>query len=151
MNVERLETLAKTIQKGYHVFDGKKVAFSMGTHLQELKHGSHSVDPATPNRPDLPRPMSYDMVACMIGFAALLYVAPADLVKFRTGWGGYNLDNLEVEACNILGLDGDVGYNLFYGVVDSNVTGEEAARVIRKLLISGEVDWMMIERELEYY
>lgn len=144
MNVERLEQLAATIEKGYHTFDGMKVNLNMGWFFTRVSDRSEKW-PFRQTDGTLP-----DAVACLIGFTILLFGENKEML-YSVGDRSLNPDereinalNLDAEARNLLGLSESDSHELFYGSLSDKIPPEEVAKVIRKYLRTGKVVWPML-------
>lgn len=141
MNVERLELLAATVEKGYHVFDGKKVGFNMAT-FYTTKPSPYVIRS---------NPEGFDAVACLIGFTILLFGGDKSLLENSDDRGlteseqDQNSINLDVEAWNLLDINEADSHELFYGCLSRTIDGKTAAKVIRKFLKTGKVDWSSVQ------
>lgn len=84
-------------------------------------------------------------VACIAGWSALWQRMDGKglLKQARQGVGG---DEHSV-AEEILGLDGDQADDLFLSDTGSNITPKMAAKVLRNLADTGQVDWTVAYQE----
>lgn len=128
MNVERLEKLAETIKPGFHKFDDNLcVKFDMSCFFSSVGIRRH--DGCTHD-------------ACLIGFTILLF---GDRSLLLQPPAGYETLNWDAEATNLLDLPDDHSHELFYGSLSNKTSGEDVSRVIRKFLITGHVDWSILD------
>lgn len=142
MNVEQIERLAKTVRNGHHRFDQYNVAFSMRTIFAEARHKNYAADyKVIPDRIDLPDVRQYNASACLIGFTLFLCGKKQMLISALDS--DFNAQNCMTEAQLLLDLEKSLSRDLFLGSLSQNTTGDDAYRVIRKLLVTGHVDWML--------
>ena len=137
MNIQRLKTLANVIEPGIVEFPelGLNVAFSMVE--------TWTTQPwQVPIRKDIPEPTKVNVCACLAGFTILLF---SPLKHQMISRGGIDFSVLN-EASMELGLSLETGTQLFYGTLDRNITGADAARVVRRLILSECVDWDMLRQ-----
>lgn len=134
MNVQRLEQLAETVEKGYHIFDGNlNVMFNMATFF---KQGSQPSD-------------KHYADSCLIGFTILLFGGDKSLLHKAIDRSldekeqEINSLNLDAEARNLLDISEADSHELFYGSLSNQTQGFQAAAVIRKYLKTGKVVWPM--------
>jgi len=136
MNKERLLKLADTVEKGYYKFNGIQAALVMSTWFE-----NYSMDTAFkipehyPERKDLQVEDAFkcNSMACIAGFACLLF--DYENASTRRHY------NHEAVAAELLGLEAENASDLFCDYTSPNVTGADAAVVIRRLVETGEVDW----------
>lgn len=158
MNIEKLTSLADVIEKGYIVKEDKLFAFTMSSVFHKFSsqaldyYGRKSV---LSNRTDLPDNVKSeaDYCGCLMGFTVLLWGDKAFLKSLEDVVVSYpahgNLvENIEIEASSILGLEPIIAHEFFYGEISRYVSGPQAASVIRKLMAVGEVDWWQVQKEL---
>ncbi|RQP03984.1 MAG: hypothetical protein D1H97_20360 [Paracoccus sp. BP8] len=140
MNVDKLLELANTVKKGYHDFGRYKILFNMGTiftpdtddrwnYSQWAKEGA---------------PSNLNCAGCLIAFTLLLNGREDFLTLYHDE--DVKIDNMAIEARHLLGLNEEQTSALFFGTLSSSVTGEDAKRVIKSLLVTGDVDWFLIHR-----
>jgi hypothetical protein len=153
MNIEKLEQLASTIEKGYHTFDGEHVAFSMSSVYHDFDADKdvlfYSRDEMFASRNDIPDEIKATVKhsACLIGFTMILWGNKDLLLELEKADNGAEaVQNLEIEASSILNIDSQDAHELFYGALGRETTGEQVSRVIRKYIITGEIDWWLVQR-----
>lgn len=145
MNVELLENLEKSIRPGHHRFGDWNVALNMMTVIA-LSKPFNVRDPyeVIPDRLELGDPRQYDAACCMIGFT--LFLTGKEQMLLSQPDADFTTDNAFIEAKHLLDVDQGIAHDLFFGCMSRQVTGDDAARIIRNLRITGKVDWMLRHR-----
>lgn len=142
MNIERLEKLADIVRSGIWVQpNGEVVAFCMTAFYDPHPN-------SVPFREDIPDRDIISTCACLVGYAVLLFADQRFIDETKPGIT-YGI-NWDIEAQQLLDLTPEQGDALFYGIMSEAVTGQDAYRVIRKLLLTEQVDWDMIRADHMY-
>ncbi len=134
MNKRRLAGIARWLERGAKA---KKnvVKFDMSNGV--MFQGPHDAT--------LEDKFSCGTACCIAGAAVMFYNKPLELARESYAYAGISWTSVRAEAYKLLDLDSDRGYQLFYGIggigACSSVSPAWAARVIRKLIATGEVDW----------
>jgi hypothetical protein len=133
MDVQRLKTLANVVEQGVVEFPemGLNVAFNM-----EVTFSAQTGWYVPITRIDIPDWKKVNACCCLLGFTMILY-SPLKHDFLR---GNMELSTFH-EGMQELQLDRKTGLALFYGTLDRWITGEGAARVVRKLILTEQVDW----------
>lgn len=88
---------------------------------------------------------------CMVGFSALKYLGveyqPRDYGGFWVNARGAYL--VYAEVYDYFGLTPDQSTMLFYSYVHPSITPTQAARVVRRFVETGLVDWTDVRAEVE--
>jgi len=141
MNVERLKLLADTIEKGVVEFPdlGHVVAFNMA--MIFISTDKIRVF----DRSDILEPEKVTACGCNMGFTILLFSDD----KLKRAVAEFSLVSDEqfdfyTEAKLLLDLDAEQAVSLFYGRMSPTITGERVANVIRRLILTEQVDWSAI-------
>ena len=146
MNIERLTEIAEWLEGGaiHTTEDGRKYAFMMD--FWDISLGSEEIQgQAKENGLDW-IPGDCGSAMC-IGGATEQFFGDANEIEKLKADDDYNCDNY---AGDLLGLNHDTAYNLFYPwsnfrVKDVPLTPERAAKVIYHLINTGKVDWTVLE------
>lgn len=139
MNKERLLQLADVIEKGHHKFNGIHAAFNMSgwmdtpTNMEDDEILDFFREVNIPNREDIPK-HECNTTACIAGFACLLW--DYDEAKKDKPDYGYSF-----KARMYLDLTEYQAETLFCTYTTEDVTGAEAARVIRNFVETGRIEW----------
>lgn len=136
MNIQRLKTLANVIEPGVVEFPemGLNIAFNM-----ECTFETQTSWYVPMFRPDIPDWRKINACACLAGFTILLFS------PLKHKLMSHAIDfNILSEASMELGLSRQTGIQLFYETLDRNITGADAARVVRRLILSECVDWAVL-------
>lgn len=145
MNIAKLEKLADTVRPGIWRIEApdRLIAFNMGTCYQHVSHRQYANNPLVPVRDDVPNPREVNLCACLIGYTMELW-GDQEMMRTTRKQDPEWVLNWQIEATNILGLDDETAWKLFFDTTSPSRSGEDAYRVIRKLLLTGEVDWGMV-------
>lgn len=140
MNIDRLKELADTVEKGVVEFPEfkKLMAFNMWTYYRNVEHIQYATNWLIPERDDIPDRRACNACGCIMGFTILLFsplryrliASPQELAKEA---------DLYVECRLLLELNETQSWPLFHGNMDRQTTGETAARIIRRLILTGKV------------
>lgn len=142
MNIERLEKLADTVRSGIWVRpNGEVIAFKMTAFYDP--HPSE-----VPFRSDIPDRDIISACCCLVGFTILLFAEQRFIDETKPG-ETYGI-NWDIEAQQLLDLTPEQGNDLFYQCMSDQLTGNDAYRVVRKLLLTEQVDWDMIRADYMY-
>lgn len=143
MNVERLKLLADTVRKDYHEFDDIKIGFNMGTVFSRVDNVKLVCHTRAHERYKAKGIEGLTHCGCLIGFTLLLFRQKKRLVVFHDE--DYNDTNREIDAAALLDLNLRQAGELFYGTTSGAVSGEDARRVIESFLVTGDVNWAILE------
>ncbi len=137
MNKERLLAVADIVEKGHHKFNGIDAVLMMGDWL-EPNIGEDYI----PIRSDLKDPtvQHCNTAACIAGFTCLIFDYKEASIH------NYEYD-VAKKAAELLELDREQSSYLFVGRTYNDITGPNAAKVIRHFVETGDVDWTIIEKD----
>ena len=141
MDIDKLKQLADTVERGVVEFPelSRVVVLDMSVEYCNLEQdGSYKL----PVRSDIPEPSKVTACACGIGFTIALFSPLKSNLYNKTFT---QRADLFTEATLILDLTREQAIMLFLHRMSRFITGEQFARVIRNLLLTGKVDWMIIE------
>lgn len=143
MNVERLSTLASVAREECHEFGSIRLGLSMNTVFSIAKPENWSFNMMTGGRfKEMdPKPTHF---GCLVAYTLFLNDKKEMLLCYHSD--DFRVENCVAEAQNILGLDNEKSNALFFGNNSPRINGEDAYRVIRKFLITGDVDWFLLQR-----
>ncbi len=141
-NKERLLELAAIVEKGHHKFNGVHAALLMGNWSSKMDGVIYateydSQEQLAAARPDLaPSVKECNTVACIAGFTCFLfdYKNASNPDQF----GDYKVPT---RAKELLELTYNQAKHLFLGNTNDEVTGPQAAQVIRHFAETDEIRW----------
>jgi hypothetical protein len=140
MNIELLEKLGEAVKPGHGRFGEWNVAFSLARYFTRTSKGTY-----IPKRADLGDIKQYNATACLVGFTYLVSGRGSMILKRPED--DFRNVNMYIEARHTLALPDNEAFELFNGCLDEMVTGEQAYRAIRGLIITGKVDWFEARKQ----